>query len=195
VHLRNTSESSFTIQQVHVTSGPFIVSAAQQLPQELPASASALIRVAITREAEPLEKKVEGVVTVVTSQGCATVRIGGAATAEWPAYNHSIQAIDFGEVVVGAESAPRQLRIQLMGAGAGEERLIGFVTDAGEFSILPPQPARETLMESCDTMNISLSFKAPPTPGRISGSLMWERASPEASAIIMLPLSGSAVAR
>lgn len=193
--LRNTSKSPVTISELHVSAGPFAAKAVQPLPQELPPNAGALILVTLTRDAKPFDKEIPGTLTVMTSQGCARLSVTGVTSVEWPVINQSAQAIDFGEVVVGEQSAPHQLTIQLQQSGLGADQFLGFASDSAEFTILPPQPPRESLLKSCDTLSLSLRFKAPSVPGRVKGYLFWERYSSEASGISMLPLFGSAVAR
>lgn len=195
VLLRNTSNAKITIDRMAVTAGPFKVEAAESLPQEVPPNSAAVIRVALAADAKPLEQELNGTATIITSEGCASVSLSGVATAAWPVINHSAQAIDFGDVVVGEQSAPHHLTIQVQQAGSVEQQFLGFATDSAEFTLLPPEPPRQSTLGACETLTLSLAFKAPLTPGRIDGSLMWERISPDASAIILLPLFGTASAR
>lgn len=130
------------------------------------------------------------------ANGCVAFRILGKAVdaAEDGVVTHTPLAMDFGVVPAGTVSAPRKFTFVAQTKTAPEERLTlgSFGVSPSAFSIDGNPGGGVTLTGgSCRVLEVNLRFAAPSTPGLVRGSLTWEFAGPELSALVTIDVLGN----
>jgi len=191
VLVRNTGAELINITAIGVSSGFTVATSA--LPLTLTPGETARAVVRYSRTDNPA--RVDGVLRIMTSQGCTEFDVSGLATDEG-LFTYSEMAVDFGTWAQGVQSEPRNIDILYQrNPDFYQAEFSGFSTDPPESFPMEAAPVSPLRPASCDSFRVSVRFAAQGDPGPVEGALLWrvQTDSPDgvAEATVFIKLYGT----
>jgi hypothetical protein len=194
VLLKNNGTTMITVEQVGARPGSFSAEV-DGLPREVAPGGTLPVRVQYITD---VAKVTQGVLSVVTSSGCAEFDVQGLGVDNDSLLTFSALAMDFGPLRARGASEARDVTVLMQRPATGPtSTLFDFAAGPKGVFDLVSGPAGKVVPASCETITLSVRFKAPAVAGPADGALSWEVTTEtpqgDADALVSIPLLGTAV--